>query len=536
MKKISLAIILCVSVFFAKAQQIGMYSHYFFKPMVYNPAFTGYEGDVNAMIVNRSQWTEFHGAPQLNLFTLDGRISNKKVGLGLNLISDRKGIINRVGGNFSYSYRLSINDNTHIMFGVAAGVIDQSINYSKALVEDASDPFLFGDVQRKTSFDANAGLAFIWKELEFGFGVPQLAANKINYVDNENTRAYYSHARHYIGSLKYKFFISKEKGISVIPQGLVRFVPNTPFQYDGTLLLDWKDKFWFGATYKSDYAVAINAGVCLHKQFYIGYSYDFIIGSIGQYSGMSHELMINFKFGKNKKDEDAIKEAVAKMTAKNDSTAKRLDSLQNELSMNQEKLKEDQRRIKENQDKINELNNKLEQQSKLIEQANANIIAQNQNNAAQNQGSATEQNNNANNQVQPSVSQQQGNGNTGEIQNKNTGNQNSAAVASNANKVMESGVWLVTAKTKDFKDQNENIPQKGYYVISGTFFYRDFAMNEVKRLKNQGYKSANFVYFEPKQFNYVYISKEATKEAAIKKVNELKAAGIKDAWIQMLVE
>lgn len=520
MKKISLALLLLLSVQFAKAQQIGMYSHYFFKPMVHNPAFSGHDGDINAMLVNRSQWTDFNGAPQLNIFTLDGRLTNKKVGLGLNLISDRKGITNRIGGNISYSYKLNINDNTHILFGISAGVIDQSINYSKALVEDSSDPFLFNDVQRKTTFDANAGLGFIWKELEFGIAVPQLAGNRINYVDNSNIRAYYTHARHYLGTLKYKIFISKEKGISVIPQALVRFVPNTPFQYDGTLLLDWREKFWIGATYKSDYAVGINAGICLHKQFYVGYSYDFIIGSIGQYAGMSHELMINLKFGKSKKDDEEVKGAISKMAAKNDSTEKRLDSLQNELSINQDKISEDQRKIKENQDKIKELNNKLEQQSKLLEEVKSNAVSL---------ATVPEQN------VGIDTAQNKGTQNKQESP-KNTENQNFAAVAANADKIMESGVWVVTSKAEDFKDQNNNKPQKGFYIVTGTFFYQDFAMNEVKRLKNQGYKSANFIYFESKQFNYVYISKENTKESALKKVNELKVMGFKDAWIQMLVE
>jgi type IX secretion system PorP/SprF family membrane protein len=547
MKKIPLLIVFFFTLLFAKAQQIGMYSHYFFKPMVYNPAFTGFDGDVNAMIVNRSQWTDFKGAPQLNLATLDGNVSGNKVGLGLSFISDRKGITNRIGAYLNYSYRLNINDNTHVRFGIAAGVVDQSIDYSKAIVENANDPFLFSDVQRKTALDANAGLAFIWKDLEFGVAVPQLAGNKINYVDNMNVRSYYTQARHYMGTLKYKIFVSKEKGISVAPQALVRFLPGAPLQYDGTIIFDWREKFWIGGTYKSGYAVAANAGVCLHKQLYVGYSYDIIIGNIGKYSGMSHEIMVSFKFGKNKKNDND--EALSKIAAKNDANEKRLDSLQNELSISQDKLREDQRKISENQNKINELNNKLDQQSKAIQQIGSSPqnTSEQKNPVEQNNPVATEQNNketqnqvsenkstpvNQNNKQTP-VTENQNNKQTPV---KNNENQNSAAVASNTDKIMDGGVWIVSNKTKDFKDESNRSPQKGYYVIAGTFFYKDFAQNEVKRLKNSGYKSVNYFYFEPKQFNYVFIAKESTREAAIKKANEAKAAGIKDAWIQMLVE
>jgi type IX secretion system PorP/SprF family membrane protein len=151
---------------------------------------------------------------------------------------------------------------------------------------------LFTDSQRKTVLNANAGLLLIWKGLDFGVAVPQLIGNKINYVDNSNVRGIYTQARHFMSSLKYKFFISKEKGISIAPQALVRFVPNTPFQYDGNIHFDWQDKFWIGATYKSDYAIGANVGFCIYKQLSFGYSYDFSISRFNTYSSGGHELVL----------------------------------------------------------------------------------------------------------------------------------------------------------------------------------------------------------------------------------------------------
>jgi hypothetical protein len=101
---------------------------------------------------------------------------------------------------------------------------------------------------------------------------------------------------------------------------------------------------------------------------------------------------------------------------------------------------------------------------------------------------------------------------------------------------MDNGVWVVTSNSKDFKDNKNHQPQKGYYVIAGTFYYRDFAQAEAARLNRSGFKGTNWVYFEPKQYNYVFLSRFKTKEEALKKVNEAKAAGISDAWIQVLVE
>jgi hypothetical protein len=254
---------------------------------------------------------------------------------------------------------------------------------------------------------------------------------------------------------------------------LVRFIPNTPFQYDGNLNFDWQDKFWIGATYKSDYAVGANVGFCVHKQLYVGYSYDFIIGNIGKYSGMAHEIMVNFKFGKNKKEEVATDK-----TLENGAYVKRMDSLQTEL--------------KESQDKLKELSDKIDQQAKQSQT-----------------------------QVNPNVSNE---------------NQNAQVSQSNPNKVIENGVLIVTSKKKEFKDLDNKNPAKGFYVVIGTYNYRDLAIAEAQRFVAKGYKTTDWVYSGPKTYNYIFMFKTATKEEALQKLKVAIDAGVKDAWIQELTD
>ncbi len=134
MRKIYLILFVVLFTMVAHAQQIGMYSHYFYKPMVYNPAFTGSQDAFNVMLLRRVQWADFKGAPQLNMLTLDGSFMDKKVGLGLSLISDKKGINNRTGGNILYSYQANIDEEMHVSFGVSYGMISQTIDYSKNIM------------------------------------------------------------------------------------------------------------------------------------------------------------------------------------------------------------------------------------------------------------------------------------------------------------------------------------------------------------------------------------------------------------------
>ncbi len=300
------------------SQQIVMFNHYFYKPMINNPAYTGIEGIPNVMLVNHTQWTSFKGGPQYNILSFDGKFINKNTGLGITIISDKKGINNRVGGNFSYSYKVRFKDKIYLQLGLSAGAINQSIDYSKALVENQSDPSLFSNTQNKTSFDANAGIAFICKDFEFGFAVPQVANNKISYIADNDSRTFYTQSRHYMGSMKYKFLLSKAKEVSVTPQVLTRYLPNAPIQYDANAKVDWQNKVWLGATYKNNYAVGLNAGIVLYKRFTIGYSYDYILGNLNKYAGLSHEIMLNFKFIKKEKSAEEIENEQLKKLSQQD--------------------------------------------------------------------------------------------------------------------------------------------------------------------------------------------------------------------------
>lgn len=302
-----------------KSQQIVMFSHYFQQPMLYNPSATGTKGATNLMLINHTQWTGFKGGPQYNILTLDGNLKNKNTGIGLSLISDKKGITSRLAGNLFYSYKLKFTKDIHLLLGVSAGAVNQSINLSSATVENQNDPYLFSNTQQTTTFDANTGFTFNAKDFSLGFAVPQIAGNKLGYTSDTNSRTFYTHARHYMTTAKYKIMLSKKKNISVSPLALVRYVPGAPMQYDANLNFDFKNIFWLGATYKSNYAVGANLGVTLFKRLSIGYSYDFMIGKINKYGGLSHEIMLSYKFIKKVKTDtltEQEKELLAEMKEK----------------------------------------------------------------------------------------------------------------------------------------------------------------------------------------------------------------------------
>jgi type IX secretion system PorP/SprF family membrane protein len=517
MKRILFILLLSVSTL--QAQQVGMYSHSFYKPMILNPAFTGMSDAANVLVLSRSQWSDFSGTPQLNMASLDGNIIDKKAGLGILLVSDKKGITSRTGGSVFYSYRLNINDDMHLRFGLSLGVVDHRVDYSKAIVETANDATLFPDSQSKIVFDGNAGLALVWKKLEFGFAVPQIIGNKVKYVDTSNVRGTYTQSRHFMGSLKYGIALSEEKEMYLVPEAVVRFVPNTPFQYDAGLNFEWHDKFWIGATYKSAYAIGANVGFCVHKKLTVGYSYDIITGNIGKYSGMAHELMINFKFGKKK--EEAAEMPKEDKGVDKAAYERRMDSLETEVQISQAKIRQ--------------LSDKLDQQAKeqqtlkQAQQDNPQVQNNQQSQNPQVQTNPVNPPQNAGNQPPP---QNTGGNNNTQVQ----GSQNAEIADASTNKRFENGVLIVSAKKQEFKNDNGQQPPKGYYVVIGTYFYRDLAIAETQRFVARGYKTSDWVYSGPKNYNYIFMFKLKTKEEAMEKLKVAKDAGVKDAWIQEITD
>ncbi|HTL82024.1 MAG TPA: type IX secretion system membrane protein PorP/SprF [Bacteroidia bacterium] len=297
MKKITLSLIAAVAlVGTGYAQQLPLYSQYYNNPFLYNPATTGVTGDVNAFLIHRSQWTGMPGGPVTNALTVDGFMDDKNVGLGINIFNDVQDINERMGIYTSYAYRLKINDDQQIRFGLTLGFLDNRIDFSKAVVKDAADPMLFSQIQHKSGLDANIGVSWNWKDLRVGFSVPQLIGQHLQY-DSYDATSWYQLNRHFTGSVNYKYVFNEDQQLAIEPMVMVRFMPHTPFQYDVNVMGSWKDMIWLGASYRSNYAVGANVRVKLFGNLSAGYAYEFIITPLKTSAGISHEFMLGYKFG-----------------------------------------------------------------------------------------------------------------------------------------------------------------------------------------------------------------------------------------------
>lgn len=279
----------------ATAQQIPFYSQYYINPFIYNPAFTGTGNTWNTYLIHRTQWADFPGAPVTNALTLDGPIKDKKIGVGISLFSDQTDITSRVGAYASYSYRMDINPDNRLFLGISGGVLSNQIDFTKARTKDPGEASIANLYDNKTTFDANFGANYQFKQLQVGFSMPQLLASSLQYINSVDARSYYNLRRHYLGTLQYTFDINKQREIVAYPLILARFAPNVPMQFDFNLVIDWKKNGWFAVSYKDQYAMTFNLGLRFNG-LSVGYAYDVLTGPIAAYTGPSSEILIGYSF------------------------------------------------------------------------------------------------------------------------------------------------------------------------------------------------------------------------------------------------
>lgn len=316
MNKSKITSLIVCALFFStlNAQQVPFYNHSIINPVVFNPAYAGANGHVNAYVVRGQRYMGYGTGAINNSLSLDGDFFVKNLGFGLLVGNQSIGIFNQLNAKLSIAYKIKFGEQHSLRLGVSGGYMDARIRTDKINVLQPNDPFLTGMKAYSPSYNFNFGIAYRWKGLKIGLSVPQLIGNKVKFVKGA-TRGYYTLARHFMGTASYDFTFKNAPGLKLTPYFLARYVIGAPFQYNVTARVDYDKIGWFSATYKSDYAVQFNIGFHLLKCLHIGYSYEMVIGSFkNYYTGVNHEFLLGYTF-RNKKETIVKKFEVTDLTA-----------------------------------------------------------------------------------------------------------------------------------------------------------------------------------------------------------------------------
>jgi len=514
MKKLILLLGLGFMAINAQAQQIPLYSNYFFTPYIYNPALSGASGVTEATILHRRQWTGIQGSPETSALGVNGSLNDGAVGWSVYGFSDKTDILNRVGVYGNYAYHVKLTDDISISGGLGAGYLNQSLDQSGTRARDNGDIFTVIAPNRGT-FDINLGLSLMVQDFTLGFAAPQILSQNVVYATNPDS-INYNLIRHYVASVQYDFKFAGDKQI-LSPIAMVRAAEGVPFQIDAGLLYNMVEYGYVGAMFRSNYGVTANIGLNLSENLTLGYAYDFSTNTYASNFGTSHEFMLTYRFGSNKENErmqNELKRIKLMQRRQRDETQELIDEGMKEFK---DSYKDEMAKaLEEEKQKMQAEIERLSQQAAEAAQNNANNANNNGGNQQNyNPGNNNMGNNNNGNQPNNNLGNNNMNntGNQGGNQNNNTGAQNypSANMASN----VAPG-------------------SPGYYVTAGVFGQQANANRLMNNLRSQGLDAQ--VFQDPSNnFFYVYLLKfQSYQDAEGAKNSRLNGRYSGDLWIKIV--
>lgn len=276
------------------SQKEPQYTQYMYNIGSFNPAYVGTTETPEIAGLYRAQWLDIPGAPRTIRFGTNFPLSNEKMGLGFNVISDQLGPSTQTYVDLAYSYQLNISESTKLSFGMDAGGSFLNVDFSKGTFKNPGEPILNSEIISKFYPTIGAGMFLYEDEIWYlGVSIPNFLTDGI-YNDDVATIVEDKLQFNFIGG--YVFDLSES--LKFKPAVLANLISGAPINMNvsGNFLI--KDRFTVGASYRLDNAVSGLAGFQISSSMFLGYSYDYNTNPLGEFNSGSHEVILKFYLGK----------------------------------------------------------------------------------------------------------------------------------------------------------------------------------------------------------------------------------------------
>ena len=331
MKGFSFLVLIALLPVLANAQAKPSYTQYVLNNYILNPAVAGIENYTDIKISNRNQWTSLPGAPVSTYLTMHTPIGKSDLrtsatsnavpgenprgkqywedytapephhGVGLTIMNDQAGYINRWSLSASYAYHKPIGIKTTLAAGFSAGI--NSVNLDRSKINwadlDPNDPavgYTSGEL-KKIKPEVGAGLWLYSDKYFAGLSVLGIVPGKARFVNNKDYGTFYT--PNYFFTAGYRFLLTEE--INVIPSVMIQYWQPQLLGVHANAKLQYLDKFWVGGSYR--YGDLISgysgmAGLQIANTVSLSYSYEVASSNrLRAYTGNTHEFLIGFTLG-----------------------------------------------------------------------------------------------------------------------------------------------------------------------------------------------------------------------------------------------
>lgn len=286
---IALVVLISQEVF---SQQRAQFTQYISNELLINPAYAGAEEALSVSLLHRTQWAAIEGAPTTQAFVGHSLVGSNKIGLGVTVVNDKIGIHKILTASSSFAYRIQLNEDAFLSFGLQFGVNQKKSDYSSlsGQIQNPNDPKINSSNLSETSFEFGSGIYLITPRLNIGISMPNML--------HENTT---------IDSLGYnlldnnlyfltRYSIPVTKNFTIQPGFLIKYINGSPLSMDINIATVINNVLLVGLSYRWEESINPIIQAKITPQFKIGYAYDYPLAGASSYGSNSHEFMLSYLF------------------------------------------------------------------------------------------------------------------------------------------------------------------------------------------------------------------------------------------------
>ena len=272
------------------SQQVPLSESYFIDKYSFAPAYAGNFNPKFLFLGYRSDWSGVNGGPRtFRMSYNDGIMRN--AGYGLKVIYDKAGIFNQLNIMGSYSYRLKVNDNNNILFGLSAGVYRNTLNLTDYYNDPnySLDPSLISaDIKSKLKFMSDVSLVWVMQKFEAGFMFSNISFGDAHY--NE-VKVKYNPVANFQAHVTYDFQVGENWDL--VPLFILRGGQYVKSQFEVAAQVLYREKIWGSLVFRDPGIWGAGLGLNIGKGLKIAYNFNFASDvELNIYN--NHEICLGF--------------------------------------------------------------------------------------------------------------------------------------------------------------------------------------------------------------------------------------------------
>jgi type IX secretion system PorP/SprF family membrane protein len=272
------------------AQQDPLFTQYMDNQIYVNPAFAGSKEYMEITGVHRQQWVGITGAPMTTTLAIHTPLKYKSIGLGLDIMNDKVGPINRFNASVDFAYRIHFDNESKLSFGIKAGIDSYSSSFND-IDHSGVDP-LAQELSGAISPTFGAGMYYFAPKWFAGASIPRLTNNLSGNVGGLDS------AMHVFGIAGVLLDLNDKWQLR--PTTQIRYTSGVPISAGlSVAAISNNNKLWLGLNYRLKESAGAFIQFKITDQFKLGYAYDFPLSQIRTATSGSHEILLSFGFTKN---------------------------------------------------------------------------------------------------------------------------------------------------------------------------------------------------------------------------------------------